>query len=149
MQTETTLSSKPAKWFWVAAALGLAWNLFGLVQFIGSLGATQQSLTASGMTAEQASVMLGYPAWMTVAFAVGVLGGVLGAVLLALRKATSVLVFALSLAGYIALWIGDAIHGVFAALGTPQVVILSLVVLIAAGLLWVSRKALALGWLAR
>lgn len=148
MQPMTT-PSKPAPWFWIAAGLGLAWNLFGLVQFLGSLRATQSSLEASGLTPEQASVMLGYPAWMTVAFAVGVIGGVLGTVLLALRKRQATAVFAVSLLGYIVLWFGDLIHGVFAALGTPQVVILSMVVLIAAALLGLSRSAGAKGWLDR
>jgi hypothetical protein len=142
MSTNSALGTSSAKlplWYWAVAGLGLAWNLFGAVQFIGSLSATTESLQAQGMTAEQAAVMLGYPTWMTVVFAVGVFGGVLGCVLLLLRKAAAVPVFAVSLAGYIALYAGDIIHGVFAALGTPQIVILTVVVLIAAGLLWFSR----------
>jgi hypothetical protein len=147
MSTNSSLSAKPALWFWIATALGLAWSLFGLVQFVGSLKATPESLIASGLTADQARVMLGYPSWMTVAFAVGVLGGVAGTILLGLRNARANMVLAVSLAGYVILWIGDAVHGVFAALGTPQIVILSLVVLIAAGLLAMARHAAAKGWL--
>ncbi len=56
------------------------------------------------------------------------------AVLLLLKKRQSVLVFAVSLAGYVILYIGDITEGVFAAIGTSQVVILSLVVAIAAAL---------------
>jgi hypothetical protein len=150
MSSNTTIGTstgKPALWFWAAAGLGLAWNVFGAVQFIGSLSVTPESLQAQGMTAEQAAVMLGYPAWMTVVFAIGVFGGVLGCGLLLLRRAAAVPVFAVSLAGYIALYIGDIVHGVFAALGTPQVVVLSAVVLIAAGLLWLARRARAQGML--
>lgn len=119
------------------------------MQFVISLGATKDRLLASGLTAEQADVMLGYPVWMTAVFATGVIGGVAGCALLAMRKKASIAVFALSLAGYIALWVGDALYGVFAALGTPQIVILSLVVLIAAALLILARKAAARGWLDR
>lgn len=126
-------------WFWIAAGLGLAWNIFGVVQFLGSLSATSESLMATGLTAEQAAVMLGYPMWMTIAFAVGVFGGLAGCVLLLLKKRLSVLVFAVSLAGYVILYIGDITEGVFAAIGTSQVVILSLVVAIAAALLWLAR----------
>lgn len=126
-------------WFWIAAGLGLAWNLFGAVQFLGSLSATPESLTASGLTAEQAAVMLGYPSWMTIAFAAGVFGGTLGCVLLLLKKRLALPVFAVSLIGYVILYIGDITEGVFAALGASQVVILSAVVLIAAALLWMAR----------
>ncbi len=138
-------AARPALWFWAAAGLGLAWNIFGTAQFIGTLQATPESLQAQGMTAEQAAVMLGYPAWMTVVFAIGVFGGVLGCVLLLWRKAAAVPVFIVSLAGYIALFIGDFVHGVFAALGTPQVTVLSVVVLISAALLWLARPARAHG----
>ena len=141
-------AERPALWFWAAAGLGLAWNVFGAVQFVGSLSATSESLQAQGMTADQAAVMLGYPVWMTVVFAIGVFGGVLGCGLLLLRRAVAVPVFAASLAGYIALYVGDIVHGVFAALGTPQVAVLSAVVLIAAALLWLSRRARARGVLA-
>lgn len=151
MSNDPTLAMTSARlplWFWIVSALGLAWNIFGAVQFIASLSATPESLQAQGLTAEQAAVMLGYPGWMTVVFAVGVFGGVLGCLLLLARKAAAVTVFAVSLAGYIALYIGDIVHGVFAAMGAPQVIILTVVVLIAAGLLWLAllfraRAALA------
>lgn len=128
-----TRSATPL-WFWIATGLGLAWNIFGAVQFIGTLSATTESLQAQGLTPEQAAVMLGYPSWMTVVFAVGVFGGAIGCLLMLARKAVAVPVFAVSLVGYIALYIGDIVHGVFAAMGTPQVVVLTVVVAIAAAL---------------
>lgn len=133
---------KPApKSFWLIALLGLAWNVFGVVQYLASVSATQESLIASGMTPEQAAVMLGYPAWMTAAFAIGVFGGTLGCLVLLLRKKIAVPVFAVSLAAYIVLYIGDITEGVFAALGAPQVIILTSVVAIAAALLWFARRS--------
>ncbi len=125
-------------WYWAAAILGLAWNAFGVVQYLGSVRATRESLLAQGLTPEQAVVMTGYPAWMTAVFAVGVFGGLLGTVLLLLRKGAAVPVFAVSLAGYVALYVGDIVHGVFAAMGPPQVIVLTAVVAIAGALLWLS-----------
>jgi hypothetical protein len=133
-------TSAPA-WYWGAAGLGTLWNVYGVVQFLGSLMATPASLMEQGLTSRQAEVMTSYPTWMTVAFAVGVFGGLAGCILLLLRRAASVHVLALSLAAYVLLYVGDITEGVFAAMGAPQIVILSLVVAIAAGLLWLSRQA--------
>lgn len=136
-------SLRPPLWLLATAFAGLAWNAFGAVQFIGSLTATPQSLMASGLTAAQATVMTSYPAWMTLAFGVGVAGGLIGSGLLALRHRFARPVFAVSLMAYVALWIGDALYGVFAALGVSQILILTLVVAIAAGLYAISRSSAA------
>jgi hypothetical protein len=130
-------------WFSMAALAGVAWNLFGAVQFVGSATATAESLVDSGLTPEQAAVMTGYPAWMTLAFAIGVAGGFVGSVLLFLRRPLAQPVFAGSLASYAALWIGDVVHGVFAAMGAPQIIILTTVVAIAAALFALSRHSAA------
>lgn len=126
-------------WFWVVAALGLAWNLFGVVQFVQSVVATEESLMAMGMTQVQAHTMKSYPLWMTVAFAVGTFGGLVGCFLLFLKKKTSSAIFAVSLVGYILLYIGDITEGVFEAMGMQQVIILTTVVLVAIGLLLFSK----------
>lgn len=136
-----TASTMPLpKWFWICAGLGLAWNMFGVVQFLGTALASQEGLMMSGMTEAQARLYFGLPVWMTIAFAIGVFGGLLGSALLMLRRKQSVPVFAVSLAGYIVLYIGDITEGVFAIMGSSQVIILTCVVLIAAGLLWLARK---------
>jgi putative effector of murein hydrolase len=127
-------------WLSIAALGGVAWNIFGAVQFANSVAATTESLMASGLTPEQAAVMTGYPAWMTLAFAIGVSGGLVGSVLLLFRRPLTQPVLAASLVAYVALWIGDAAHGVFAAMGVPQVVILTTVVAIAAALFALSRR---------
>jgi lysylphosphatidylglycerol synthetase-like protein (DUF2156 family) len=105
--------------------------------------ATEQSLIASGLTSDQAAVMTGYPGWMTLAFAIGVFGGLAGSILLLLRQGLARTILAASLAAYVALWIGDAMHGVFAAMGAPQIIILTTVVAIAAALFLLSRHPVA------
>jgi hypothetical protein len=139
-QTLSKTRSRMPLWLTVTATAGIAWNLYGAVQFAGAVTATADSLVASGMTPEQAAVMTGYPAWMTVAFFIGVAGGLVGSVMLFLGQSQAKKVLLASLVAYVALWVGDAVHGVFAALGAPQVVILTLVVAIAAGLFAASRK---------
>ncbi len=128
-------------WYQAAATAGLIWNAYGTWQFALSRTATPDSLVASGLTPDQAQVMVTYPVWMTLAFAVGVLGGLAGSVLLLMRHRAALPVFAASLAGYVILYIGDITQGVFAAMGAPQVIILTLVVAIAVGLLALAARA--------
>lgn len=138
--TKTLTNAKLPTWFWVVAILGLAWNIFGIIQFLSTTNGTVESLMRNGLSPEQAKLYVSLPGWMTASFAVGVFGGVIGSLLLLVRKKLSVSVFLLSLAGYILLYIGDITQGVFKVFGTPQVVILTSVVLIAAALLWFSRR---------
>jgi hypothetical protein len=147
MEVTQSISTKPALWFWAVALLGLAWNIFGIVQFLGQFGATEAALMGTGMTPEQAAVYAAQPMWMTMAFAVGVFGGVLGSVLLLMRKRLAIGVFVASLVGYIILYIGDIITGIFKVFGMPQVMILSTVVVIAAALLGMSSNAVKRGWM--
>ena len=135
---KTSQLPTPPIGFWAAAGLGLAWNLFGIYQFVSTAGGTVESLMASGLTKPQADLYVTLPLWLHAAFAIGVLGGTLGSLLLLLRKSWAVPVFVVSLLAYIVLYIGDIALGVFAAFGTPQVVILTTVVAIAIALLWLA-----------
>jgi hypothetical protein len=141
--SSTPTSTRAPYWFTAAALGGIAWDIFGAIQFVGAVAATEASLIASGLTADQAAVMTGYPAWMTAAFAVGVFGGLAGSILLLLHRSAAAMVLLVSLLAYVALWVGDAVHGVFAAMGAQPVIIMTLVVAIAAGLFAVSRHPAA------
>lgn len=135
-------------WVWAVAGLGVAWNIFGLVQFMGAISATSASLAAKGMTPDQIDVYLSIPLWMNIAFGIGVVGGLIGSVLLAFKNKLSQPVFLASLVAYVVLFIGDIVNGVFAALGPPQVIVLTTVVAIAAALLWVAQISNKQGHLA-
>ncbi len=136
----TTLPIRGPSWLTVTAGLGVLWNVYGVYQFVGSFSQTRESLMATGMTAAQADVYLSLPIWISLVFAVGVFGGLIGSVALLMRKAVATPIFAASLAGYIALFAGDAWYGVFDN-NTTQLAILSTVVVIAAVLFWLSWRA--------
>jgi hypothetical protein len=149
VQTTQTLNlqSRATPWLLATASLGAAWNVFGIVQFAKSLVRNRESLMAGGMTAAQAELVAALPFWMTLAFAVGVFGGLAGSVLLGLRRRAARPVLAVSLLAYALLFAGDAMHGVFAALPS-QLAILSLVVLIAAALSVIAERSFRQGGLA-
>ncbi len=134
--------------FWGVGLLGLAWNIFGVVQFAAQVSQTESGLMMSGMTAEQAAVYTSLPIWMDAVFGIGTIGGTIGCLLLLAKSRHAVPVFAASLAAYVLLFIGDYTQGVFAAFGPGQIAILSTVVAIAAGLFWFARAARRKGALA-
>ena len=120
----------------------MPWNPFGAVKFAGSATATADRLIASGLTGEQAAVMIGHPGWMTLAFAIGVFGGCGQCAVAAAQDASDAGPSRLS-GGICRLVVGDAVHRVFAAMGAPQVIILTKVVVIAAALFAISRHTAA------
>jgi hypothetical protein len=143
--TEQAIKTKTPIWLMVTAGLGVLWNAYGLYQFIGSFSQTKESLMTVGMTAAQAELYLSLPVWITVVFAVGVVGGMAGSVALLMKKAIAYPIFTASLVGYIFLFAGDFYYGVFDNIPS-QLAILIVVVAIAAALLAATavarRKAL-------
>ncbi len=138
--TVDSSGSRSPIWLWLAGGLGVLWNAYGLYQFIASFSQTKASLMAVGMTASQADLYLSLPGWISVAFGVGVLGGLVGSVALLIKSARAVAIFGVAMVGYVILFSGDVYYGVFANIPT-QLVILTVVVVIAAALLWVSIYA--------
>jgi hypothetical protein len=131
---------RTARWLQAVAAVGVLWNGYGVYQFVGTLASGPDDLMAIGMTSDQVAVYTSLPAWTTIAFAVGVFGGLIGSALLALGRRASFAVLATSAVGYVALFAGDALHGVFKAI-PAQFAILTLVVVIAFALLAVAAYA--------
>ncbi len=145
--SETITLARTPVWFRAIVGLGVLWNVFGVYQFATQTFADEAMLLNGGMTPAQAALYAGLPLWMPIAFGVGTIGGLIGTLLLLAGRRAATAVLAASLAGYVVLYIGDITEGVFAAFGTPQVVILSSVVAIAIGLLLLARLAARRGWL--
>ena len=92
-------TSRRPLWLMVPAGAALAWNVFGLWQFGGFVTQTNDSLMAMGMTEAQALAYNGMPVWVTLAFAVGVIGGAIGSALLLMQRRAAVAVLGVSLVG--------------------------------------------------
>ena len=148
MQTLTTElpASRVPIWLWAASGLGVLWNVYGAYQFAGTFTPAGRAAMTAGMTEAQAALYLALPAWISVVFAIGVFGGLIGSVALALRRRLALHLLAASLVGYLLLFAGDTYYGVFAAIPS-QLAILAVVVLIAAGLYWTARIATRRGLL--
>jgi hypothetical protein len=132
--------NRTARWMQALAVAGLAWNCYGVYQFIGSLTKGPDDMMAAGLSAEQIVAYSALPWWTTVAFALGVFGGATGSILLAIRRRLAFSVLALSAFAYVALFAGDAAYGVLGAVPS-QLAIMMIVVFIAFALLAVAAYA--------
>jgi len=85
-----------ARWhFWVVAIIALLWNAMGAMDYL--MTQTKNEEYMSNFTQQQLDFFYGLPVWVESAWAIAVWGGVLGAILLLLRKAIAVPVFLVSL----------------------------------------------------
>ena len=137
------MSARP-KWYLPVSILALLWNLMGCAAYLSDVMLTADDIAA--MDATQQALYNSRPAWAVAATAVAVWGGAAGCLGLILRKRWSAVMLELSLAGVIVQDIGLFIlSGVNP--GTFVMVMQGLVLLIAIGLVVLSRRAIARGWM--
>ncbi len=142
------LNGKPPMTFWLIGGAALIWNLFGLMVYMMQVSASPDEL-AQAYTPEQVEFMLAVPKWATSAFAIGVTTGVLGCLLLLLRKALAGPMFVISLVGVLIQDLNTfVLNDAIAMFGTTPAIIQSAVVIIGAALIWYSRIAKSKGWIA-
>ena len=91
---------------WVVGVVALLWNGFGCTDFTMTQTRGDAWLTSMGMTEPQLAYFHAMPAWTHVAWGVGVWGGLLGAILLLLRRKWATPVFVASFLG----WLAGAIY---------------------------------------
>lgn len=80
---------------WVVGIVALLWNAMGAMDYV--LTQTRNEAYMGQFTPEQLAFFYGFPTWVVAAWAIAVWAGVLGAVLLLLRKRLAVPVFLASL----------------------------------------------------
>lgn len=151
-----TENSAPG-WFKFVAIIGLLWNVLGVLSYLFYTAMLEKMMTPEVLetlppedratTEAQLQLLAETPAWATGAYAIAVFGGLLGCILLLMRRSLAVPVLGLSLAGVVV----QNIHsfGMTNALETtgPTALILpGVVLLFAVVLLWMALKAKNEGW---
>ncbi|HET7201766.1 MAG TPA: hypothetical protein VFI92_00210 [Steroidobacteraceae bacterium] len=79
---------------WAVGIVALLWNAMGAFDYL--MTQTKNADYMANFTPEQLEYFYGFPAWMVAAWALAVWGGVLGAVLLLMRKRLAEHVFLVS-----------------------------------------------------
>ena len=142
-----TLDPKPGFSYWIIGTVALLWNLLGVMAYVMQVSATPEQLAAA-YTPEQVELLLAIPAWATSMTAIATTFGVLGSILLLLRRKLSTPVFAISLVALIIQNIYTfGMTETLTVFGTTPLLIQSAVMLIAVFLVWYSRQAGAKGWM--
>jgi hypothetical protein len=100
--TATADTKAKAPWhLWVVGVVGVLWNAYGCYDYVMTKTGGDAYLRSFGFNDEQIAYYTTMPAWMTGIWAIGVWGGLAGAVLLLLRMKWALHVFVASLAAYL------------------------------------------------
>jgi len=136
----------PIRWtFWVIAALALVWNILGAMNFIVQM----DTAVVAAMPETHRAIIEGRPLWATAGFAVAMFAGVLGCVLLLLRKSNAIYLFILSLLGVLV----QLMHTLKVAFTKIELssyegaMMIASPVLVALLLIWFTKRATSRGWL--
>lgn len=141
-------NNKPTTGYWVIAGILLVWNLIGLMFYYQQSTLTPEIMANAGLTEEQMAHILATPKWAHSGYAIAVNAGVLGAILLLLRKIWAIPLFVLSLVGALvqdldAFILRDAME----AWGPGAWYLPVFVIVVCAFEIWYSLRAKARGWL--
>ena len=142
-----TLNGKPPILFWAIAVVLLLWNFTGLMMYYGQVTMTPEMMAEAFSEVERA-FMEQTPVWATAAYATAVTAGVIGAILMLLRKALALPLFIVSFAGVLIQNL-DAfvLRNVTEVWGSDSFTLPLIVVVMCVFEIWYTRVASAKGWL--
>jgi len=138
-------NNKPPKSFYWIAGVALVWNLMGLGAYVSQVTMTPEMLNA--LPEAERALYENWPAWATSAFAIAVNAGVLGCLLLLLRKSLALPLFVLSLVALLAQQFNTyVLMKALPVVGPVDAVFSAAVVVIGVYLIWVANDAKQKGW---
>ena len=136
---------RPPKSFWIIGAAALAWNLVGVVVYLGQVTMSPETLEA--LPPEQQMLYRDVPAWATGAYGLAVTAGTVGSVLLLLRSGWAVPAFLVSLgAVLVQMYHAFVIADLMTVMGPRSVILPALIIAIGVGLIGYARRAKESGW---
>jgi hypothetical protein len=141
-----TLMSERAKWFLPVSILVLLWMLVGIGGFIADMMMSPEDWAK--MPEAQQQLYAARPPFLYACYAVATVSGIVGAIMLLMRRRAAAVTLALSLVAVI-LQFGYTIWGLNAPAiaGNSIYGVASVIVLAGAGSFWVAWKARGEGWL--
>ena len=133
------------RWYWAIATVALLWNLIGCAFFGMEIFAQEAAMES--MTQAQKEWARSIPRWIYFVYGLAVSTGLAGTIGLFLRKGWTITMFAICLVAVIVQMVYTMlIGGGLQVMGPSGLVMPSLVIGIAAALLWFSWFARGRGW---
>lgn len=133
-------TNKPGVGFWIIGMISLVWNAMGVYNYL--IQAYQTEAFTSSVNEVQLALMESMPSWNTALFAIAVFSGLIGTILLLMRKKEAVPLFMLS-------FITATVMQLYWLFGTDAVEVFSeqmpylmpiLVIVFCAFILWYSKN---------
>ena len=132
--------------FWIVGILALLWNLMGCVAYLGQRFMTEDMLAA--MPEAEQEIFLNTPAWATAAFAIAVWGGLVGSIMLLIKKSGAGLIFIISFMGVLTQFSYNFLLANSIEIYGPGGLIMPIMVIVlAAFFIYYARMAKAKGWI--
>lgn len=133
-------------WFIIAAVLAVVWDAMGVMAYISTMTISAEDMAK--MTEAEQAIHKATPAWANGAFAIAVFGGLIGSLLLLLKKSLALPVLIVSLLAILvqmfnAFFIMDS-YAVFGPGGTIMPI---MVIVIAVLLVWLAISAKSKKWI--
>lgn len=138
--------TKAATWFMVVVVLAIIWNAMGVMAYIISVTMSAEDF----LKLSQAEQILhnATPVWAKGAFAIAVFGGLLGSLLLLLKKSLALPVLIVSfIAIMVQMYNAFFIQDSFAVFGPGGAIMPIMVVVIAVLLIWLTKYAQSKKWI--
>jgi hypothetical protein len=125
MMTDTTMTTRTPWHLWLVGVVALLWNGYGGYDYV--MTQTNNAAYLAQFTAEQRAYFNSFPIWMEAVWAIGVWGGVLGALLLLLRSKWGFHAFLASLIAFAVSVVYGQMSGGSAVMGTTGMVFSGLI----------------------
>lgn len=138
--------NKPTTGFWVISIIALIWNLMGVMAYLGQAYMTDEMIAM--LPENQQELYTNIPTWYTAAFAVAVFGGVLGCILLLLKKKLAKTVLLISFIGVIIqMYYNFFVSNSMEVYGPGGAIMPIMVIIISVFLIWFAKHGIRKGWL--
>lgn len=138
-----TDTNKPPIWYWIVSVIALIWNALGVMNYL--MQAFMSDEVIANLPADERVYYENIPAWATGGFAIAVFAGLIGSIMLLMKKSQSKMFFIVSFLGVIA----QNIYWMFLS-GMPmdegRLVLPVSVILFAIALIVFSHGATKRGW---